>query len=62
MFTSAQIGGLFRAIAAPALAYAVAKGWVPAGDADWYLVGGATAITGVWSWWTNRPVALAPKV
>jgi hypothetical protein len=61
MFTSAQIGGLFRAVAAPTVAYAVAKGYVHAGDADWLLVGVTTAATGVWSWWTNRPAALAPK-
>jgi len=62
MLTSAQLGGIVRAIAAPAMAYAVAKGYIPASDADWLLVGAATAVTAVWSWWTNRPVALAQKL
>ncbi len=61
MFTTDQLGGIIRAVFASAAGFAVGKGWLGAGDAEWVVGGATTAIVGVWSWWTNRPEKIAPK-
>lgn len=53
--TKDQLGGVFRGIAAPLLAFAAGKGWIDAGDSDWIIAGVGSVVTAVWSMWTNRP-------
>lgn len=52
-----QAGGIVRAVLASLVPFAVAKGWIDAGEADWIVGGAVAAVIGAWSWWTNRPVA-----
>ena len=59
--TKDQIGGISRAVLASGFGYAVGRGWVPAGDYTDVIGGVTTAAVAIWSIWTNRPDALAPK-
>jgi hypothetical protein len=59
--TKEQIGGISRAGIASGLGFAIGKGWIPAGDYADVAGGVSTAIVALWSIWTNRPEALAPK-
>ena len=52
---SDQIGGMIRAILPPFIAYAVAKGWVNAGSADWIVSSVIALAAAGWSIWTNKP-------
>jgi len=54
-----QIGGVFRALAAPALTFAAAKGWIAPQDSAWIVASISGVATAVWSAWTNRPTRLA---
>lgn len=60
-FTSDQIGGVLRAILAAAGGYFVAKGTITADQLTTLtgLVG--PILAAVWSIYSNRPAALAPK-
>ncbi len=54
-----QIAGPLRAILPALIAFAVGKGWLNAGSADW-IVSSVLAIgAAVWSIWSNRPAAMA---
>ena len=48
-----QINGLVRAIAMPVIAWAMAKGYLPAGDYAPMLVAIGTILTGIWSLHSN---------
>lgn len=52
---SDQITGPIRAIVPVLAAYAVSKGWIPAGDYATPLVGIVTGVMAIWSYYTNRP-------
>jgi hypothetical protein len=54
-----QIAGPLRAILPPLLAFVVAKGWIPAGSADWIVSSVVALGAAVWSIWSNRPAAIA---
>lgn len=53
--TAEQFGGLVRHVGGTLAAFAVGKGWVDAGNADWILGGAVTAAVTLWSWWAKRP-------
>lgn len=55
IFTSEQVGGIVRAVGGTFAAYAVGKGWIVAGDAEWLVGGVVAAAVSVWSWWAKRP-------
>ena len=59
--TGDQVGGIIRTLGAALGGYFVGLGWVTA--ADMSTIVGAIAVIGVavWSHYTNRPEALAPK-
>lgn len=56
-----QMGGILRAVLPPLVAFATAKGWVSAGNADWLITGLATFAAAGWSWWTNKPGTVIPS-
>lgn len=55
--TSEQLGGIVRAVGSTFAAFAVGKGWIGAGDAEWIVGGGVAFATAAWSWWAKRPAA-----
>lgn len=59
MWTWDQISGPLRAILPAIFAFAVGKGWIGAGNADWIIAGIMSIGAAVWSFWTNRPAAVA---
>lgn len=56
-----QLGGVIRAILPPFIAYAVAKGWINAGSADWIIASIVGIGTAIWSAYTNRPGTVIPS-
>ena len=54
-----QIAGPLRAILPSLFAFAVGKGWIGAGNADWIIAGIMSMGAAVWSIWANRPAAVA---
>jgi len=54
-----QIAGPLRAILPALLAFAVAKGWINAGAADWIVTSVIAVGAAGWSVWANRPAAIA---
>ena len=54
-----QIAGPLRAILPALLAFVVAKGWIPAGSADWIVTSVLALGAAGWSVWSNRPAAMA---
>lgn len=54
---SDQWTGPLRAIVPAVTAYAVGKGWIPAGDYATPLIGIVTGIAAIWSYFTNKPKA-----
>lgn len=54
-FTTEQVGGIVRAVGGTFAAYAVGKGWIVAGDAEWIVGGLVTVVVSVWSWWAKKP-------
>ena len=60
--TQDQITGIIRAVLAAAGGFVLARGWVNAENWAW-IVGGITTVGPViWSWFSNRPAALAASV
>ena len=59
--TPDQLGGLLRAILSAASGYLVGKGVVDADTAMTISAGVVTIAVAVWSIYTNRPAAIAPK-
>lgn len=59
MWTWDQISGPLRAILPAIFAFAVGKGWIAAGQADWIISGVMAFGAAGWSWWTNRPSSIA---
>ena len=59
MWTWDQISGPLRAILPAIFAFAVGKGWIGAGNADWIIAGVMSIGAAVWSFWTNRPSSMA---
>ena len=62
MWTWDQISGPLRAILPALFAFAVGKGWIGAGNADWIIAGIMSIGAALWSFWTNRPASIAAKV
>jgi hypothetical protein len=54
-----QIAGPLRAILPAALGFAIAKGWINAGMADWLTTSIVALGAAGWSIWSNRPAAVA---
>lgn len=54
-----QIAGPLRAILPALLAFAVGKGWINAGSADWIVTSILAVGAAAWSVWSNRPAAVA---
>jgi hypothetical protein len=54
-----QIAGPLRAILPAILAFAIAKGWINAGMADWLTTSIIALGAAGWSIWSNRPAAMA---
>jgi len=52
-----QITGPIRAIVPAITAWAVAKGWIPAGDYATPLIGIVTGVMAIWSYHSNKPTA-----
>ena len=51
----AKVGGIIRAVGAPAVAYMAAKGWFVEGDTGELLIAAITAVfTAVWSILSKR--------
>lgn len=61
MWTWDQIAGPLRAILPSLFAFAVGKGWISAGNADWLIAGILSIGAAGWSFWSNRPASLAAK-
>ena len=60
---SDQLTGILRAILPAIVAFAVAKGWVGVGNADWVVTSVIALAAAGWSAWTNKPgTVIAPKV
>lgn len=59
--TSDQISGPLRAILPAVFAFAAGKGWIPTGDYGEVITGLVAGVAALWSAWSNRPSALAPK-
>ena len=54
-----SLSGILRAVLPAIAAFAVGKGWINAGSADW-LVSSVVALAAAgWSIWSNRPAATA---
>lgn len=54
-----QIAGPLRAILPALAAYAIAKGWISVGSADWIISSILALGAAGWSIWSNRPAAVA---
>ena len=54
-----QIAGPLRAILPSLFAFAVGKGWLGAGSADWIMASIMSLGAAGWSIWANRPAAVA---
>jgi hypothetical protein len=50
-----QITGPIRAIVPALTAFAIAKGWLPAGDYAEPIVGIVAGLAAIWSYFSNRP-------
>lgn len=59
---SDQLGGIIRAILAAVGGFILAKGWVSAETWAWLTGGVMTIGPAIWSWFTNRPSAMAATV
>ena len=55
-----QLAGILRAILPAAVAFAVAKGWVGIGNADWIVASVVSIAVAGWSAWTNKPGTVIP--
>ena len=49
-----QVGGIFRAVIPPLVAYVVAKGWIPVGSADAIISAIAAIGAAIWSFTNNK--------
>jgi hypothetical protein len=58
---SDQLAGILRAVLPAVVAFAVAKGWVGAGSADWLVASVVSIVCAGWSAWTNKPGTVIPK-
>ena len=54
-----SVAGILRAVLPAIAAFAVGKGWVNAGSADWIVSSVIALAAAGWSVWTNRPAAVA---
>ena len=54
-----QIAGPLRAILPALAAFAIGKGWLNAGSADWIISSILALGAAGWSIWANRPAATA---
>jgi len=54
-----QIAGPLRAILPALMAFAIGKGWLSAGSADWIITSIIALGAAGWSIWSNRPAAMA---
>ena len=54
-----QIAGPLRAILPALAAFAIGKGWLNAGSADWIISSILALGAAGWSIWSNRPAAVA---
>lgn len=54
-----QIAGPLRAILPAVFAFAIAKGWISVGVADWLGTSILALGAAGWSVWSNRPAAVA---
>ena len=54
-----QIAGPLRAILPALAAFAIGKGWLNAGSADWIISSILALGAAGWSIWSNRPAAIA---
>ena len=57
--TSDQITGILRAILSALGGFVLAKGWVNAENWAWITGGLLTVGPTIWSWFSNRPAAIA---
>lgn len=54
-----QITGIIRAVLSALGGFVLAKGWVNAETWAWIVGGAATIGPTIWSWFANRPAAIA---
>jgi hypothetical protein len=54
-----QIAGPLRVIVPTLLGFAIAKGWISAGIADWLTTSIIALGAAGWSIWSNRPAGIA---